>query len=102
MAFMDENEIAAALRTLPKGMDRKQLLADLERVRKDRLAISRGEVFVGAIAIAAPYFNHARSVAGSIGVYGPQARLDEQWISRTKASVSRSAAQLSAALGHAS
>jgi DNA-binding IclR family transcriptional regulator len=102
LAFMDENEIPAALRTLPRGMDRKRLLADLERVRKDRLAISRGEVFVGAIAIAAPYFNHARNVAGSIGVYGPQARLDEQWISRTKASILRAAAQLSAALGHAS
>ncbi len=102
LAFMDEDEIAAVLRALPKGIDAKRLAADLARIRKEGIAISRGEVFVGAIAIAAPYFDHARRVAGSIGVFGPQARLDEQWVTKTGRSVLAAAEQLSATLGHAS
>jgi DNA-binding IclR family transcriptional regulator len=100
LAFMDDDEIASALRTLPKGTDTKKLAADLARVRKDGVAISRGEIFVGAIAIAAPYFDHTHRVAGSIGVFGPQARLDEQWVTKTTRSVATCAAELSTALGH--
>ena len=77
----------------------KRLAADLARVRKDGIAISRGEVFVGAIAIAAPYFDHAHRVVGSVGVFGPQARLDGLWVTKTTASVTISAVQLSTALG---
>ncbi len=102
LAFMDENDIASVLRSLPKGVDARQLSADLARVRVDRIAISRGEVFVGAIAIAAPYFDHTHRVAGSIGVFGPQARLDENWVAKAARCVAQCAAELSAALGHVS
>jgi DNA-binding IclR family transcriptional regulator len=101
LAFMEKDEIAAVLRAAPKGTDTRRLEADLARVRKDRLAVSRGEVFVGAIAIAAPYFDHTHRVAGSIGAFGPQARLDEQWVARTSSSVSLSAQELSTKLGYA-
>jgi DNA-binding IclR family transcriptional regulator len=100
LAFMDENEVASVIRTLPKGTDKAALLADISRARKDGFFISRGEVFVGAIAIAAPYFDHTDRVAGSVGVFGPQARLDEHWVVKTTSSVSKSAAQLSTASGH--
>ncbi|MCC6888221.1 MAG: IclR family transcriptional regulator [Hyphomicrobiales bacterium] len=99
LAFLDENEIAAVLRAL-KDTDAKRLAADLARMRKDPMAISRGEVFVGAIAIAAPYFDHAGRVAGSLGVFGPQARLDAQWETRSARVVAKCAAELSTALGH--
>jgi IclR family acetate operon transcriptional repressor len=102
LAFMDESDIAAVLRSLPKGTDPKRLSADLARVRRDGLAISRGEVFVGAIAIAAAYFDHAGRVAGSLGVFGPQARLDEQWVAKTSRAVVKCAAELSTALGRLS
>lgn len=102
LAFMPDDKIAAALRALPKGTDVKKLAADLARIRKEGVAISRGEVFVGAIAIAAPYFDHTHAVAGSIGVFGPQARLDEHWVAKTTRSVVACAAELSRALGHVS
>jgi IclR family transcriptional regulator, acetate operon repressor len=101
LAFMRDDEIAAVTRAMPKSMDKAALLADLSRVRKDGFFISRGEVFVGAIAIAAPYFDHTGQVAGSIGVFGPQARLDKEWSAQTASSVAKSAAELSAASGHA-
>ncbi len=102
LAFMDEADIGAILRTLPKGMNAKQMLADLARTRRDGFAISRGEVFVGAIAIAAPWFDHTHRVAGSIGVFGPEVRLDEAWVAKTARQVAQCAGQLSAALGSSS
>jgi|SRR5262249_8719430 len=100
LAFMEENEIAAVMRKLPKSMDKAALAEDLSRTRRDGYFVTRGEIFVGAIAIAAPYFDHSGRVAGSIGVFGPEARLDERWVTKTASSVVRSAAELSAASGH--
>jgi IclR family acetate operon transcriptional repressor len=100
LAFMDDNEVAAVMRTLPKGTDKAALAADLSRARKNGFFVSRGEVFVGAIAIAAPYFDHTDRVAGSVGVFGPEARLDERWVVKAAAAVAKSAAELSAASGH--
>ncbi|MCC6778379.1 MAG: IclR family transcriptional regulator [Hyphomicrobiales bacterium] len=100
LAFLAEDEIAEILRALPKGSDQKRLAAELAAVRKGLLAISRGEVFVGAIAIAAPYFDHTGRVGGSLGVFGPQARLDAQWEARTTRILARCATELSRALGH--
>jgi IclR family acetate operon transcriptional repressor len=100
LAFVEEGEITKILSALPRGTDPKRLSVDLTRVRKDRLAISRGEVFIGAIAIAAPYFDHTDRVAGSLGVFGPQARLDSQWEVKTTRILGKFAAGLSAKLGH--
>lgn len=100
LAFLDENEIAEIMRRLPKTINKATLAADLAHARRDGYFVSRGEVFLGAIAIAAPYFDHTGSVAGSIGVFGPDARLDERWIVKTVSSVVKSAAELSAASGH--
>jgi len=100
LAFLDDNEIAEVTRRLPKTINKATLAADLARARKDGYFVSRGEVFVGAIAIAAPYFDHTGSVAGSVGVFGPEARLDERWVAKTASSVVKSASELSAASGH--
>lgn len=102
LAFLQEDEIAAVMRTLPKTIDKAALAANLSRARKDGYFISRGEVFVGAIAIAAPYFDHTGRISGSIGVFGPEARLDERWIVKAISHVVKSAAELSAAAGYAS
>jgi IclR family acetate operon transcriptional repressor len=102
LAYILDEEITPILRTLPKGMDAKKLQAELIAIRRDGYAISHGEVFVGAIAIAAPYFDHTGHVVGSVGVFGPEARLDEKWAAKTIRSVVASAAELSSALGYAS
>jgi DNA-binding IclR family transcriptional regulator len=101
LAFVAEIETADVMRRLPKTINKAALAEDLARARADGYFVSRGEVFVGAIAIAAPYFDHTGSVAGSVGVFGPEARLDERWVVRATSSVVKSAAELSAAWGHA-
>lgn len=100
LAFLDDSEIVAVTRTLPKTINKAALAADLSCTRRDGYFVSRGEVFVGAIAIAAPYFDHTGSVVGSVGVFGPEARLDERWVAKTASSAMKSAAELSAAAGH--
>jgi DNA-binding IclR family transcriptional regulator len=101
LAFLDEKELAEVMRGLPKTINKTTLAADLSHARKGGYFVSRGEVFVGALAIAAPYFDHTGNVAGSVGVFGPEARLNEQWITKAVSHVVKSAAALSAASGHA-
>jgi IclR family acetate operon transcriptional repressor len=99
LAFMATDEVARILPGLPAGIDRKRLLADLARVRSDGFAVSRGEVFVGAVAVAAPYFDSAHRVLGSIGAFGPAARLDAAWVTATIDRMVAGARALSAHLG---
>ncbi len=100
LAFLDEGHIAEITRAMPKTVSKATLAADLSRVRDEGYFVSRGEVFVGAIAVAAPYFDHTGKVAGSIGVFGPEARLDKRWVMKTASSAVNSAAELSVASGH--
>jgi IclR family transcriptional regulator, acetate operon repressor len=102
LAFMDDRAIEAVLRTLPKSLDKKAVLADLAGIRRDNVRVSRSEIFEGAVGVAAPYFDHNNRVAGSIIVFGPEIRFTEQRIAQIKGHVVESAAELSAALGHVS
>jgi IclR family transcriptional regulator, acetate operon repressor len=99
LAFMNEVSTASAVQSLPQGTNRKCLLEELARVRKDGFAISRGEIVVGAVALAAPFFDRTGSVAGSIRVAAPQARVSEDWISRSAKLLLTSASELSVTLG---
>lgn len=56
-------------------VDLKGYPKELEAIRKRGYATSRDELLQGAVAIAAPYFNGAGEVAGSIAVFGPSARV---------------------------
>lgn len=58
----------------------KDLAKKLQSVRKLGYAVSRNELIAGAVAIAVPFFDHGGSVAGSIGVFGPGVRLDQDRI----------------------
>ena len=100
LAFMSEKEIETVLRTLPKGVDKKTVLADLAATRRDKFRVSRSEIFDGAVGVAAPYFDNANRVAGSIAVFGPEIRFNEQRIANVSKLVVRGATELSAALGH--
>lgn len=73
--------------------------ADLARIRAEALAISRGEVFRGACAIAAPVFDAEGTAIGAIVLYGPDARLPETLVPARAAAVKRAALALSAQLG---
>jgi DNA-binding IclR family transcriptional regulator len=100
LAFMSDGMAASAMQSLTQATNRKRLLEDLARVREDGFALSRGEVIVGAIAIAAPCFDQSGHVVGSIGIAGPQARLNDDWIKRSAKLLVAGASELSIALGY--
>jgi DNA-binding IclR family transcriptional regulator len=100
LAFLDE---ARAFEIIPtkKAPPRTGLLADFARIRSAGYAISHAEVFVGAVAIAAPVFDRTGGVVGSIGLYGPEARMPAKRLPGAIRLVVDAARALSAELGSA-
>ncbi|MCA6122146.1 IclR family transcriptional regulator [Bradyrhizobium sp. WSM 1704] len=78
LAFMDPARQAELLATIPEKADRARLEDALTSARRNGYATSHGEIFTGTVAVSAPYFDHRGSVAGSVGLYGPSARIDQQ------------------------
>jgi IclR family transcriptional regulator, acetate operon repressor len=99
LAFMDDKSLDTVLKTLPKDVDKSRLLEDLAKIRRDGFRVSRGEILAGAVALAAPYFDHARHVVGSIGVVAPEIRGTPEWVMRTMPRLIGAAVELSEALG---
>lgn len=58
------------------GLESKQFEEDLALTRKRGYATSHGELIPGAVAVAVPFFDRNATVAGSIGVYGPEVRMN--------------------------
>lgn len=77
------------------------LRTELEKIRVDGLAISRGDYVTDAIGIGAPVFNSDGEVCASIGIIAPELRIQTQeHIESLQAQVKRYAAELSADLGY--
>jgi DNA-binding IclR family transcriptional regulator len=102
LAFMSEKDIEAVLRTLPKGVHKDAVMAELAAIRRDKFRVSRSEIFDGGVGVAAPYFDNANRVVGSLIVFGPELRFDEERIVKVTKGVLESAAELSSALGQVS
>ncbi len=102
LAFMSEKEIEAVPRTLPKGIHKAAVLSELAAIRRDRYRVSRSEIFDGAVSIAAPYFDNANHVVGSVVVFGPELRFNEECIVKITKGALESAAELSSVLGQVS
>jgi len=100
LAFLDKELRQTLLEDLPRGVKRPKLLGQLSRARQDGFAISRSEVFVGAIAMAAPVFDHVGQVMGSVGLFGPSARVTEEKIATYTGLVKSAADRLSRDLGY--
>lgn len=90
-----------ALRALLQGsgLALKELEAELEQTRRRGYAISRSELIEGAVAVAAPFFDHKGHVVGSIGVYGPEVRLTLARQQKVATALMEEAVRLSEALG---
>lgn len=56
-------------------IDAEAQMRELARVRQRGYATSRDELIKGAVAIAAPVFDGAESVFGSLAVFGPSVRM---------------------------
>jgi DNA-binding IclR family transcriptional regulator len=101
LAFLDETRRDAILNQVTKAR-RTELVKALELVRSRGYAVSHGEVFVGAVALAAPTFNHNGEVAGCLGLFGPRARVKDTDIARFGALVMQAAKAISKEFGYRS
>ena len=81
-------------------MDPVRLRKELAQVRKQGFATSRDELIKGAVAVAVPFFERSGRVAGSMGIFGPDVRMDKARIDELAQLLLREAGQLSGLLGH--
>jgi len=81
------------------GLDIARPAEDLDMVRRRGYAVSKDELLQGAVAIAAPFFDRSGQVAGSLGVFGPGARLPAERVEEFGALLMQEAAALSHTLG---
>ncbi|HEY1607961.1 MAG TPA: IclR family transcriptional regulator [Paraburkholderia sp.] len=81
------------------GQDVAQLAADLDAVRARGFGTSHHALIAGAVAVAAPFFNGANQVAGSVCIFGPSVRVTDEQVAQFAELVKREAAKLSRALG---
>lgn len=81
-------------------VDRRQLAAELARVRTDRFATAIDELEPGLTALAAPVHGPTGDVIAALSLSGPTLRLPPERIAKLKPVLKTHAAALSARLGH--
>lgn len=86
LAFEDAKFIADQLATVD-APTRRRLQSEIGAIRQQGFAVSEGQIMDGAMAIAAPVFNSADRVVGSVGIYGPSTRLKSEDISEISAAL---------------
>jgi DNA-binding IclR family transcriptional regulator len=99
LAFIDPTP--ALLRSQLQGTQvrLKDLEAKLSATRKRGYATSHNELISGAVAVAAPFFDRHAQVAGSVGVLGPEVRLNSARQKEVAKILLAESAKLSEALG---
>lgn len=80
----------------------KELQNELAQTRKRGYASSHSELISGAVAVAVPFFDRHAAVAGSLGVFGPEVRLDSSRLKHIAKLLQEEAKTLSAMLGYGS
>ncbi len=77
------------------------LRAELDKIRLDGYAISRGDYVAGSIGIGAPVYNSEGELACSIGIITPELRIsDDEYLKTLCGHVKAFAAELSSDLGY--
>jgi DNA-binding IclR family transcriptional regulator len=82
-------------------VDLKRYPGELTKIRDRGYAVSKDELIQGAVAVAAPFFDGADHVGGSLGIFGPTVRLPGEQADRYGRLLVEEAAKLSRALGSA-
>ena len=62
--------------------DRPAYSQELAHIREVGYAVSKEELIQGAVAVAAPFFTGGSKVLGSLAVYGPSARVNQEKIAQ--------------------
>jgi DNA-binding IclR family transcriptional regulator len=94
---LTQQELEASARGL--RVDVSKYPHELALIRERGYAVSRDELIEGAVAVAAPFFDGADQVAGSLGIFGPSVRLGAAEIERFGKLLMSETARLSKALG---
>ena len=81
------------------GINMKELGAELEATRQRGYSTSHSELISGAVAVAVPFFDGRGQVAGSMGVFGPEVRLNAARQKEVAILLQEQAVKLSEALG---
>lgn len=81
------------------GINVKDLEAELAATRRLGYSTSRSELISGAVAVAVPFFDRHGQVAGSMGVFGPEVRLNAARQKEVADMLLEEAVRLSEALG---
>ena len=106
LAFGDERQREAVLskplrRFTPNTIvDPDELRKELEKIRNQGFAVSRGETSIGAVGVAAPLFDYSGRVVAAFSVGGPEGRITPERIPVFARYVKEVAAQASRALGY--
>jgi DNA-binding IclR family transcriptional regulator len=99
LAFMEPQRRSQLLAHMPRGAHRLRFEEALAAAKRDGYATSRGEIIGGAVAVSSPFFDHRGSVVGSVGLYGPDARVSDDRLSEFAGLVRDAGRQISALLG---
>ncbi len=106
LAFLPESrreEILASQTLAPFTantiIDKNLLREELKKIRKNGWAVSHGEWMAEASGVAAPVFSREEEVVGVITISGPTQRFDEEVIRSYCQILTRSAGEISAAMG---
>ncbi|MBQ7797402.1 MAG: IclR family transcriptional regulator [Lachnospiraceae bacterium] len=77
------------------------LRAELDKIKAEGIAISRGDYVTDAIGIGAPVFNADGDICASIGIIAPELRITTpEYLANLQAQVKRYAVELSYDLGY--
>lgn len=105
LAFLPERDIQRMLDsaiplTAQTLTDPAHLRRLLDETRRTGIAASRGETVDGVASVAAPIFDSANAIAGSIAVSGPSSRCGEEAMQSFIPALRRTALVLSRQLGY--
>jgi IclR family acetate operon transcriptional repressor len=99
LAFTPLPEGALAAYAAGTSTDMAWLRSELAVTRERGYSMGHNELIQGAYAVAAPFFAGDGSVAGSLGVFGPDVRLTEARVHEFGQYLKRVAGELSRTLG---
>lgn len=100
LAFLPEETIQAAMKTVRNPKARAVLENDLTIARNQRGLVIFGEVMSEGFGVAAPVFSNGGGVCGSLALLGPNNLMKPSIAQRYLTEVKRSADKLSTLLGH--
>lgn len=83
-----------------EDFNRKKFLLELEKVKNEGYAISRGEIDAGVIVIGVPIFGMNNEVIASVGIPMPDYLVDDEYLNRIIALLMQKAKKISVLLGY--